>query len=432
MKTSSLQKILNFAAESLERLSLEEFKHQLVRGNLLSSIQKNLMEDEMGYLLTDLRLKKEIHRKKSALLILHLKLISSNTRSVICDEIVLQCPLGKSTHYDKAIFSWIYPYDPDLPLLAKIINSCSDFIQKTAWERMCESKQTFFCREDIFVEALQYNPRLRATFLLSSPTSDEKVVLKVINPRKNRKCLDKIKAIQSSSLNSRIIIPCLISYSVKESVFLYDCLPGLSIKKLEPAKLAKIKRHLFGEISRILVEIHQTEISLLPQWRPTKEMGKLQRFLSHLRVYRPAIYAIGQSLSEKFYRCFVQNAQPYAQMIHNSFSTEHIFYNKDGSNLLQAGTFGVIDLESAVVGPGEKDIGTFLSGLSDDREDYQNFIDQYQKNSGRKINHDLVNAFLQYSRLLKLCRRILCNNILDEVCIEAVKEIEKKLDKNPL
>lgn len=428
---STEQQVVRISTEPLvffRGLSPEDVKNRLVQGTLLTSLQNRFMKVDTEYCLTGIQIiEKEIYRKGSSFLILRLEFQRSTGGKAIVREMVLQLPFSST---GKTLF-WYYPEDPDLPTLTKMY-PCQTFLQKAAWERPWKN---IFCSEDeIFVQRLLYNPRLRATFLLSSPKASKKLILKIIKSCDFKECLGKIEVIRRCNLNKRIAFPSLISYSVQEKAFLYNYIPGLRIDKLNPLRLKKIKPLLFEEIVLLLSEIHKTRPPLLPQWNPMDDINRMSSSLDYLEKRHPGESVAIRHIFENLCECFLQKVRAYDNMIHNDFSAKHILYDDDEKfDSFISERLALIDWDNAVLGPKEKDIGEFMSGsMFTEKEDYSIFLNLYQKRTGHAIDVDLVNGFIQYHSFLKVCRRILRNSAASKVHYDLIRKSRYQIEHNPL
>src|SRR5262249_32690348 len=140
---------------------------------------------------------------------------------------------------------------------------------------------------DCSVQRLLYNPGHRATFLLSSPRSAQKLILKIVRPDAFVACLDKIEAIECSVLHARIALPRLSSYALQEHVLLYEYLPGQGIDKLEADGAANTPPWLYKEVASLLAEIHLQALPMVSQWSPAKEFGKTRMLIDDLELRQP-------------------------------------------------------------------------------------------------------------------------------------------------
>ncbi|MBI2875301.1 MAG: phosphotransferase [Candidatus Tectomicrobia bacterium] len=429
--SSSAQETLALP-EWLTRLSLEEIKDRLAQGSLLASLQKDLRGGGRDALV-GVRLAQEGYESESSFLILLLELKNPAAQSPYEKEVVLQYPHPGDPPSNRPIRSWCYPDDPWLPSLARMDRGHA-FLDDTAWEKPW--KRIFPQDGEISVQRLLYNPGRRATFLLSSPKSGAKLILKAIRSSDFEECLARVEAIQGSSLCDRITLPTLFSYSIRENAFLYEYLPGRRIDRFQADGASQIRPYLLEAVAGIASEIHQTAIPQLPRWSPQMEADTARNLLGRLEAHYPAASTAIRPLFERLFRGFVEGARSYSYsysyMIHNSFSAKHIFCHAGGLNSLTPVSLAIIDWDSAVLGPREKDLGSFLAGFPDRKEECRLFLDRYQERAGCVVELKLVNCFLQYRRLLKACRQILRQGDADETSVNALREIEDRLDHNPL
>src|SRR5262249_31643036 len=158
------------------------------------------------------------HRRDSSALVLRVEYTDPIAGVPEVRDLVVQYARA-----DRVLRSWCYPEDPCLPALAQIGTGRS-FLQEMRWGKPWV--HSFSLDGDCSVQRLLYNPGHRATFLLSSPRSAQKLILKIVRPDAFVACLDKIEAIECSVLHARIALPRLSSYALQEHVLLYEYLPG--------------------------------------------------------------------------------------------------------------------------------------------------------------------------------------------------------------
>lgn len=87
----------------------------------------------------------------------------------------------------------------------------------------------------------------------------------------------------------------------------------------------------------------------------------------------------------------------------------------------------MIDWGRALLGPREKDIASFLVGDLEVAKEDRAFIEQYQNKTGDRVDLELVNGFLQYRRLLKICRRVLRGEKAD-VYLDRIQTIDNEMN----
>lgn len=315
--------------DRLAKLPLVEIKHYLAQGALLSSLQNDTQKCSEEDPLTGIRISEERYEEGSAFLILNLEFKKPGTRLGYGKDLILQYLTDEGSSDEGPIRFWYYPDDPELPNLSRLASS-STFLQTVSWDRPARSGVEF--GEEILIQRLLYNPGRRAAFLLSSEQGGKKRVLEIIRPKEFQGCLDKYTAIESSGLHDRINFPRRIAASGRESLFLYDYIPGLRIDKLEPGGMRNIRAALFEEVARILSEIHQIAIPGLSQWIPQQEIGMMSCFSECLEgAGHSTVLAVIRPVFEKLSECFIQKSGAYTHLIHNSFSAKQLLYDPGAS-----------------------------------------------------------------------------------------------------
>jgi len=414
-------------AEALNIQRLQSVKHPRAQGCLPPVVQDYLRKQERDRSPKRIEFLKEKGGSSSSSLVCLVLAVEFEDQQWP-KELIVQYSSEESL-FDGTARCWYYPDDPHLPTLTRMVSSRS-FLQDAVWESPW--KRMFLPDEEISAKRLLYNPGRAATFLLSSPSGDRKLILKAVRPDMFAECLNKAQGLSQSQLHDRISFPRLISYSSREHVFLYEYAPGRRIDKLRLAGMSELRSALLDEVARTLQEIHRTTIPILPQWNPLREVARMRHLLRRLEISHPAIPFIIAPLLDQLSGRLTDGVDFHTKTIHNSFSPKHILYEAAGSPSLRLGRLTIIDWDSLVLGPPEKDLACFLSGFFQGSEEIQSFIRLYEWLANCKVNRGLLHGFFQYRRLLKICRSIPKDGDADERSINAVKEIADQLEHNPL
>ena len=181
-----------------------------------------------------------------------------------------------------------------------------------------------------------------------------------------------------------------------------------------------------------LAEIHLQALPIFSQWSPAKEIGKTRMLLDDLELRHSEAAAAIRPVFDQLAARLVHTARRHSQLIHNDFSAKNVLYNPTGFNAPVSEHLAVIDWDSAILGPPEKDIAAFLSWSLRRRQGLHAFLEAYQRKTGWTIDVELVNTLMQYQRLLKLCRRLLRGGDAGVASIGAARDIAVRLQHNPL
>jgi hypothetical protein len=400
----------------LGRLSLEEMKHALVHGDLFRSLQGFFQE--RGQILTGLALSEERYEGEYAFLVLALEFREPDGRIAWWREWIFQYLLDDDLFGEGPIGFWLYPEDPELPVLARLYAS-PGFLQEVAWEeRVGEGVPG---DDDLLVRRLLYNPGRRATFLVASEKTGRRFILKIVRPKEWRASREKLERIERAALHEHILLPKIVASSCREHLFLYDYLPGLRIDRLAPGDREELKSGLFEEVARLLTALHQTTLPGLPRWSPHQEIGVLSALTDFLQIRAPGIAAAVQQIVEAISDDLVERNRPGARAIHNSFSAKHLLYHPERAETRK---LAVLDWDSAALGPPEKDVASFLASFSEGEEEALSFVERYYGNGGGELDLKLVHRFVQARRVMKVCRKVLRGALSIERETKARRELD--------
>jgi hypothetical protein len=402
--------------EWLMKLSLCEVKKRLYEGTLTDSLQHDLVDCDDH--IVAIEYKREVHNRilGFSILILIFEFKAKAARRTYKKEVVFRYGYGEDAESGSEARCWYYPNDPAILHLPDFVSSTA-FIQEMDWDKPFHDLLPGDGK--ILTRRLQYNPNRRVTFLVSTPQTGKMFILKMVKPGDFDEFFSKAQAIHSSPLASSIILPRLVSYSSRESAFLYEYIPGIQIKKLEKCKRSELKSFLFREVVKILKEVHQTLLPAIPPWNPEiSEIVRMYNLLGGLKLYHHSIKrqieAVIQPVVDRIAEFLSRQDHTYSHLIHNSFSESHIIYQSDNSNSYMRARLDVIDWDSVVLGPREKDVGSFLLRFANKKEDCRFFINLYENQTGFDLNRELLNCFLQYRIVSQFLRRGLKYNQLDE------------------
>lgn len=391
--------------EALLKNPLSKTKEALYEGALLASLKARPLDSQNQLLAV--HYKKEEHFCQKGFSLLVLGLVFRNNASPLSyeKEVVIQYRSDDAAVGREATSAWVYPDDPVLPDLSSLSDS-ADLLKKAVWETPIA--QFLPDDEEICAQRLLYNPGRRVTYLLSSSKTNQRYILKMVDQNDFIPFFKKAEAIQQSRLAEQLTLPQLATYSRQAGLFLYHYIPGLQVKKLKGKNISNIKDVLFPEVVRILKTIHKTTIPL-PAWDPLEKVERLESNWRALKDHfslplQSAADLIRPSL-DMFIDKFKRLDASYDHMIHNSFSEKHLLYRADGADTGASVRFGVLDWDSAVLGPKEKDIGQFLAGYAHRPDDCDTFLDLYENETGQTVDRRQVDDFVQYRRLLQLIRK---------------------------
>ncbi len=403
--------------------SLAAVKENLAGGTLFANLRGRLPDCGAIGELRSVELAHEKHRRDSSALILRLGFAGGAQPAA--RELILYYPRAKDRATESDAHIWWYPDDPSLPALARVAGDPQSLFAGR-WETL--RADIALHGADMTVQRLTYQPGHRASFLLAAPRAGIRRFLKIVHRDTFDACVARSACLERSGLRDRILSPRLLGYSSRHCALLYEYLPGAGLDTLD--RSSPLGHRLVSEAVRVLAEIHRLSPSGLPHWDPQAECARSRPLVDDLdRRYPQA--NIGR-VFERLAATLGQRAGRSMRLIHNDFSAKNILYRPDVFNAASPGPLAIIDWDSAVLGSPERDMASLLSGLAPRTGTAGDWIDLYQRRVGRPLDRDLVNAFVQYQRLLKVCRRALKVGMLDEPARDAVHGIEAKLDHNPL
>lgn len=400
----------------LRNCSLEEMKRALAQGELLHSLQG--LFQERGEILTGIALAEEKYEEECVFLVLLLEFKGPGGRIVCPREWVFQYLLDDDLFGAGPIRFWSYPEDPELPVLARL-HSSPGFFQETVWEGC--AGEIFPEEGDFCMQRLLYNPGRRATFLVVSERTGRRFILKAVRMKEWRASLEKLEWMDRAGLHKTILFPRIVAYSSRDHLFLYDYLPGVRIDRLGPERREELKSGIFEEVTVLLTGLHQTTLPGLPRWSPHREIGALSALTDLLEIRAHGVAAFVRPMAEAIADDLIQRNQVHTQPIHNSFSAKHLLYHPERPG---ARKLAVLDWDSAAFGPREKDVASFLASFSEGEEEARFFIQWYYGNGGGELDLKLVHRFIQFRRLMKVCRKILRGRLTVEKEVKVRRELD--------
>ena len=99
---------------------------------------------------------------------------------------------------------------------------------------------------------------------------------------------------------------------------------------------------------------------------------------------------------------------------------------------MQSAALTLIDGDSAVAGPVERDVAAFLAARLLDEDRARALVEHDgQRPGGGPLDRSLINSFMAHQRLLKACRRYLVSGA-DRRLVNDVRLVTQRLDRNPL
>jgi hypothetical protein len=99
---------------------------------------------------------------------------------------------------------------------------------------------------------------------------------------------------------------------------------------------------------------------------------------------------------------------------------------------VQSAALTLIDGDSAVAGPVERDVAAFLAARLLDEDRVRALVEHDgQRPGGGPLDRSLINSFMARQRLLKACRRYLVSGA-DRRLVNDVRLVTQRLDRNPL
>lgn len=298
------------------------------------------------------------------------------------------------------LHAWRYPDDPFLPALAAVTGA--GFFRRWHWERPWPAEQAHGRPANI--QRLAYHPGRRAVFLLGWPGTAEQLVLKLLRPDLFAQSLACALAVEASGLASRVAIPRLVSYAPELHALLYEYIPGSPIRQLDLADTAA----LAAEAAEALAAIHRAPAQDLTPWNVARELRRSRAMLDDLARWLPDAAAELLPALDQIGTRLAQAGGGGIRLCHGDFSARNVLYRAAGYAPCGGG-LAVVDWDSATLGPPERDLAAFLAVLRRFEQSQELFLSAYSRQVGYSPDLGLVDAFRQYQRWLKLCRRAFCD-----------------------
>ncbi len=438
-------------------LPLDDVKARLAGGSLAAALPA-LMPSADGAAGADeiigVRLRQEKHRRESTSMVLDVDLLPAGAAVPTPRSLVLHYPRAGShsavprdlpsgvsgdSHRDvpadRSPLAWWYPADPYLPAL-QLTARPDTLLRGRDWRTTAGRGW----RPDACYAArrLGYKPGQRASFLLEARQRAgdpaPPMVLKIVRRDAFQELLHRATVLGGSPLRQLIAIPRLIAVSPVHQAFLYEYQAGQGLDTLAPADLAALRPVLATEFLRLTGLIHATDPGGLPAWSARVEMDKSRPLVEQVRrrspAAEPALLAVVTRLGQEFAR-----REPAGQLIHNDFTARNLLCTSNsrvaGTGDARPAVLNLIDWDSAVAGPVERDLAAFLSARLLDDDQVQGLLDQYGQGTGRRLDRSLVNSFISHQRLLKACRRFLVSGAHPRLA-DDVHLVASRLERNPL
>jgi aminoglycoside phosphotransferase (APT) family kinase protein len=279
----------------------------------------------------------------------------------------------------------------------------------------------------LIAHPLLYNPAQRASFMLTTPHGHKRLVLKLVCADTFEACVAKHTAIMRSPLPDQLSLPRLIIYALQEQAVFLEYLQGIRLDQLAASQRMAILPWLCEAMVEALSAIHQATLPAFPQWSAADEIGKTHLLVTFLGQHDPQAADVIEPVFERLAARLLQHDYRSTTLIHNDFSAKNLLYRPAEASA--ARRLAILDWDSAVLGPPEKDVATLLSGPLRRQIDQAELLQLYQRKTGRALDHQLVTTLVQYQRLVKLCRRVAAGDHTEAMIADVAQDIEKHLDQ---
>jgi Phosphotransferase enzyme family len=289
---------------------------------------------------------------------------------------------------DGALRHWVYPNDPFLPALAQVVGGdllCSADVWDRPW---------WGAGAPVLGRRLMYNPGQRAAFLVEQPGQPGRMVLKLLRAEHFSQTLARYLAFERAGLTRQGMVPGLISYAPSIGALLYRYVPGTPLDQLDATP---DEPTIGAALADALVTIHAAAVPGLSRWDPVAEADRTRAMLGDLERWWPAAaHMLTPLLGEIGRRMADLSAS--GQLSHGDCTARNLL-------LTGSGRLAAIDWDSASHAPIERDLAAMVPALRLLGIGSARFLDTYQSQTARQIDQDLLGAFVQYQRLIKLARR---------------------------
>ena len=383
---------------SLVDLGFAQIKQRISDGSLLPLLDAEVSSCGHEGRLQAVRPGFEKHRRDSSAMILELAFASAAAERSVTRELVLYQPRRPASSASGR--AWWYPADPYLPGLQQVTRG-SDFLHPSLWDKPWAGLDP---QAAPTVQRLSYYPGHRASFLIGSAGAASPLVVKFVCRAAFGESVQVAERLAETSLRDDIVVPRFVSYSSRQCALLYEYVAGVGLDQLDRAQRGAPR--LRARAGHVLARVHAIAAPGLRQWNAAKELGQTRLLLAEVRRRCPSAEAI-EPLFDSLVPILSRSRGPYLQLIHNDFSARNILRRPAANDVSAAESLAVIDWDRAVLGPVERDLASFVSGFTSSRSEARAILAAYQRHTGRTIDLELVNAFVEYQRLLKLCRRAL-------------------------
>jgi len=405
-------------------LSLTELRVLLDEGRLLAALKTDSPDLQRTYWLALLGVQ-ERYWKDATVLSLRFDFRANSGEASVKLELVLEYALDT----DRLLSCYSDLDDPELPAWVDLALPPGGLGEE---ERGKSARNLPQKSNEAQVKKLHYLPRGRVSFLVSSDDPGVKFVFKIVASEAFNGCLHVARQLKKSDLRNRLAFPRIIYHSKAKQLFIYRYLPGLGFDGLLKDKASGQMKARFKRVIETLSLIHQTRTLDLPSWVPEIETRIMRSLLNHILKRASLASHFVRPLFDRITQNFAEKRQSYTYLIHNDFRAKHLLYDETQANSDSISKLSVIDWDSALLGPKEKDIALFLYSASKKVDAWRLFLRLYQEQFEDPLDLDFVNHLLQYRILIKRSRDFLRHKITLEDYLHHMDSITKQLDENPL
>jgi aminoglycoside phosphotransferase (APT) family kinase protein len=291
--------------------------------------------------------------------------------------------------------AWRWPADPELPVLHRPAG-VPDILTGPGWSPAVP------VGEIGAIDRVGYKPGRRATFRVE--LGSRRYVLKLV-------CRADLPAALHAGRFAAVLpaqlaqAPGMVASSEVLGAVLLDYLPGTPLDRLEPAErgepLAAVPGLLAGLHAGSLDDLTAYEAAGdgLPAWDAGQVTRKLDALIAAVDGTAPGVAAAARQVAAAIAGRLAAAREPGVVM-HGDLSLRNLVL----SAAAPPGTprLGVIDWDRAAIGPREADLSPLVGLLG---AAAGSLVEDYERASGRPVDHRLLDALVGANRLARTLRR---------------------------
>ncbi len=317
-------------------------------------------------------------------------------------EWVLHWPVGAQAA------AWRWPQDPELPVLRRT-DAVHTLLVDPGWEPAVPAGALGA------VDRVGYRPGRRATFRVEKGSRSYLLKLACAADRPGLLRAGRVAAAMPAWAQRAV------AHHPGWGASLFEFLPGLPLDRLAPdARGAPLVA-----LPELLVALHGTDAADLPPWDADQPIRKLEALTAAVAPTASDVAAVARPVTERIAaRLAVRRGR--GVVIHGDLSLRNLVWDASVPPGLPA--LGVIDWDSAAIGPREADLSPLVGLLGPAAGD---LVAAYERAGGHPLNRDLLDALVLANRLVRTLRHTASGRITPVQARERAVAIGAALDPTP-